>query len=312
MSEEKNKFELSEYLRAKEEEEKAKQEEPRDLLNDAYARLYNVQMDLHMAFAAIIACCALVAFYALFSDYSILFIFAIAIIFFGGYFVISWFGVRNTRRSINALLTDQKDTSLDIAEKRTALQSEENTKFEEGTKSSIVKRINLPKEAKPDKLGLLSSLIFRKPLKETDEDLLRKHHKQALRHADIQFWIGLAAAITGFVFIIYMIYSLKTTANAKWYEYVSGSLPGAIITVVSALFFKQAQATRDRGSEFFERLNYQKQVTNSVAIAESIKGSDLQDQVKAKIALLIIGINPSNTGKDTSPKKEPPAEEEES
>jgi hypothetical protein len=171
--------------------------------------------------------------------------------------------------------------------------------------------VSPPAQEKAEK-AKLSSAKRGSLAEESDETLLKRHHMQALRQASIQFWAGLASAAIGFVFIIYMISSLQAAVNVQWYEYVSGSLPGTVIAVVSGLFFKQAQATRDRGTEFFEKLNYQKQVFNSVAIAESIIGDDLQAQVKAQIALRIIGIEPLQKleGKPSDKPSEKPSEEE--
>ncbi|MCL2163287.1 MAG: hypothetical protein FWH55_02605 [Oscillospiraceae bacterium] len=129
---------------------------------------------------------------------------------------------------------------------------------------------------------------------DSDESLIKRYHEQALFQAHVQFWAGLSSAAIGFTFIIFMISSLKTTTDPKWYEYVVNSLPGAIIALVSALFFNQVQSTRTRATDLFEKLNYQKQILRSVTIAESIKNDNLRDQTMHKISLRIIGLNTNN------------------
>lgn len=122
------------------------------------------------------------------------------------------------------------------------------------------------------------------------EDLIRGHHEQALSQASIQFWCSLAASIIGFIFIILMILYAN---NSQWYEYILNVLPGMIIEVVSYLFFKQSSETRNRASDFLNKLRNDEQISKSIAIADSIKNDELKSFIKAKIALHICGINES-------------------
>lgn len=120
------------------------------------------------------------------------------------------------------------------------------------------------------------------------EELIRGHHEQALSQASIQFWSSLAASIIGFVFIMLMILFAN---NSQWYEYILNVLPGVIIEVVSYLFFKQSSETRNRASDFLNRLRNDEQISKSIAIADSIGNDELKSLIKAKIALHICGIN---------------------
>lgn len=117
--------------------------------------------------------------------------------------------------------------------------------------------------------------------------LLETHHQQALQQSHIQFWFSLLSSIIGFCFIIVMLLIMKST---QWYEYILRTLPGLIIEVVSVLFFNQARETRDRATKFFRELNYEKQISKSVSIADTIDDDNMKSQVKSKIALHIIGI----------------------
>ena len=120
------------------------------------------------------------------------------------------------------------------------------------------------------------------------EDLIRSHHEQALTQATIQFWTSLVASIIGFVFIIVMIF---ISNYSQWYEYILKVLPGIIIEAVSYLFFKQSSETRNRASDFLNRLRNDEQISKSIVIADSIDDSALKSQIKAKIALHICGIS---------------------
>lgn len=91
-----------------------------------------------------------------------------------------------------------------------------------------------------------------------------------------------------FLFIILMIVFAN---NSHWYEYVLKVLPGAIIETVSYLFFKQSSETRNRASDFLNRLRNDEQISKSIVIADSINNEELKSLIKAKIALHICGIN---------------------
>lgn len=120
------------------------------------------------------------------------------------------------------------------------------------------------------------------------EELISSHHEQALSQASTQFWSSLVASIIGFLFIILMIVFAN---NSHWYEYVLKVLPGAIIETVSYLFFKQSSETRNRASDFLNRLRNDEQISKSIVIADSINNEELKSLIKAKIALHICGIN---------------------
>lgn len=114
------------------------------------------------------------------------------------------------------------------------------------------------------------------------------HHNQALKQADIQFWFSIFAAILGFVLIIIII---LFSQSELWYEYIIRTIPSAIIEVISVLFISQARETRNRATDFFMELNYDKKIEKSIKIADSIERDEIKANVKSKIALHIIGIN---------------------
>lgn len=138
----------------------------------------------------------------------------------------------------------------------------------------------------------VSYIQLKEPDKNNENDSLYKflesYHQQALQHSNIQFWFSIVAAVVGFGFIIVMF---CTSLDKAWYECATRILPGAIIDAVSLLFFNQAHEARDRSVKFFKELNYDKQISKSVSIADSIEDIDTKSSLKAEIALHIIGLN---------------------
>ena len=123
------------------------------------------------------------------------------------------------------------------------------------------------------------------------DQLIQNHHSQALSQSKIQFWFSLIAAVVGFIFIIIMVCLASTNV---WYEYIVRILPGAIIEAVSVLFFSQSRETRERASDFLNRLREDKQYEKGIAIAESISDEKLKSILKAEIALRLCGITDIN------------------
>lgn len=123
------------------------------------------------------------------------------------------------------------------------------------------------------------------------EEFIKNHHQQALFQSKIQFWFSLIVSVVGFVFIIIMI---LITKEANWYEYIVRVVPGAVMEAVSVLFFSQSKATRERASDFLNRLRQDRQLEKAIKIAETIEDKTLQSTLKAEIALHLCGINDIN------------------
>lgn len=127
---------------------------------------------------------------------------------------------------------------------------------------------------------------------ETEENhfhrILESYHNQALQQAAVQFWFSIMASALGFALIFMTIFFAE---NETWYEYILKSFPGAIVEVISALFISQAKETRDRATNLFKELNYDDKIEKSVEIADTIEDFDMKADVKAKIALHIIGMD---------------------
>ena len=125
---------------------------------------------------------------------------------------------------------------------------------------------------------------------ETIETLITNHHEQALREARTQFWFSLIAACVGFVFIALTFFSTK---DAEWLSKLVTMIPGVIIEAVSALFFSQSKETRERSSDFLNRLREDRKFEKGVEIANTIQDKDLKAKMLASIALNLCGIGVS-------------------
>lgn len=123
------------------------------------------------------------------------------------------------------------------------------------------------------------------------EELIQSHHEEAINQSKIQFWFSLVASVIGFALIIVIIFVYKDLA---WYEYIIKMLPGAIIEAVSVLFFSQSKQTRERASDFLNRLRQDRQYTKSIALANTIEDNKLRSFLKAEIALNLCEIKDSD------------------
>jgi len=121
--------------------------------------------------------------------------------------------------------------------------------------------------------------------------LLELYYNQALQQANIQFWFSIIAATLGFVFIFAVIFFGK---GETWSESILKTFPGAIIEVISALFISQSRETRERATNLFGELHYDNKIEKSVEIADTIDDTAVKSDIKAKIALHIIGENGSD------------------
>ncbi|MEI2581926.1 TRADD-N-associated membrane domain-containing protein [Scytonema sp. PRP1] len=119
-------------------------------------------------------------------------------------------------------------------------------------------------------------------------ELIESYHTQALTQAAAQFWFSVSAATIGFLFIMYIgfFYSLKRQPQLT----LLNTLPGIAIEAVAALFFKQAEDTRKRATELYDRLRLDDKQTQAITLIESIENQDLRDFVKAQWALQIVGL----------------------
>ncbi|MEC4812059.1 MAG: hypothetical protein SAK29_02075 [Scytonema sp. PMC 1069.18] len=125
-------------------------------------------------------------------------------------------------------------------------------------------------------------------LKSMAAELVENYHTQALSQAATQFWFSLAAASMGFIVILYTAFG--SFRGRQVYITLLNTLPGIAIEAVAALFFKQAEETRKRATELYDRLRMDDRQTQALALIESIQNQELKDLVKAQWALRIVGV----------------------
>ena len=139
---------------------------------------------------------------------------------------------------------------------------------------------------------------------ETIEALITNHHEQALREASTQFWFSLIAACIGFVFIAITFFISK---DAEWVSKLVTAIPGVIIEAVSALFFSQSKETRERSSDFLNRLREDRKFEKGIELANTIQDDTLKSKMLATIALSLCSIS-TNVLQDLAKPAEAPAE----
>jgi len=123
------------------------------------------------------------------------------------------------------------------------------------------------------------------------QKLLESYYNQALQQANIQFWFSIIAATVGFVFIYAVIFLEK---GYTWSESLLKTFPAVAIEVVSSLFFKESKKTRERATNLFSELHFDNKVEKSVEIADTIEDTATKSDIKAKIALHIVGLDDSS------------------
>ena len=123
------------------------------------------------------------------------------------------------------------------------------------------------------------------------EDLVQGYHRQALDQAKVQFWFSVAAATVGFGLIIFMATTATTAQNV---EFVLKVLPGAIISSVAALFFRQAGETRQRATALYDRLRSDSQKRQALELVANIEDQTVRSVVKAQLALHMAGLQVDN------------------
>lgn len=133
-----------------------------------------------------------------------------------------------------------------------------------------------------------SSVDAEENLKPIPADLIESYHTQALAQATAQFWFSVTAASFGFLLILYTGFtSLKSKEPQTT---LMNSIPGMAIEAVAALFFSQAEDTRKRATELYDRLRTDEREIHAIDLIESIENQELRDLVKAKWALVIVGL----------------------
>ncbi len=139
-------------------------------------------------------------------------------------------------------------------------------------------------------------------------DLVESYHTQALAQATSQYWFSVIAASFGFGIIIYALVGQLHSPQPQ--TALLHVIPGLAIEGVAVLFLTQADGTRKRATELYDRLRSDEKQLNVIALIESIEDGKLRDIVKAQLALQLVGIVPQipsfSQSYPISPSKTPP------
>jgi len=169
----------------------------------------------------------------------------------------------------------QEKLSKETLEFFNGLEEETTSNISQKTKVDLENNLNVTSKKFDDRI----------------EGLIQNHHEQAITQSVIQFWFSLIASVVGFVFIIVIV---AVSEELQWYEYIVKTLPGVIIEAVSVLFFSQSKETRERASDFLNRLREDRQYAKSINLVETISDEKLRSLIKAEIALHLCGIKDIN------------------
>ena len=97
------------------------------------------------------------------------------------------------------------------------------------------------------------------------ESLVNSYHQQALFQASVQFWFSVIAATVGFLYILYAAADFQADNWASLLKV----LPGVVIDAVAVLFFRQAEQTRQRATELYDRLR----IDSNTLVAKEVLSS---------------------------------------
>ncbi|AIQ73904.1 hypothetical protein NST28_11805 [Paenibacillus sp. FSL R10-2791] len=122
------------------------------------------------------------------------------------------------------------------------------------------------------------------------ETLVKNYHKQALTQANVQFYFSVAAAVTGLILLSYTLLS-HSPADEK----ALSSIPVVITEGIAALFFKQAEQTRQRATELYDRLREDNVQNLSIELINSIEDENLRSVVKSQLALKMGNVDSTIT-----------------
>lgn len=119
------------------------------------------------------------------------------------------------------------------------------------------------------------------------EGLVHDYHRQALSQAKIQFWFSITAATIGFIWILFAASNINQTNLISYLEIA----PGAVIDIVAYLFFRQAEATRERATALYDRLRKDNLQSKAIKLVDSIENQQIKSVVKAQLSLHMAGFD---------------------
>jgi hypothetical protein len=136
-------------------------------------------------------------------------------------------------------------------------------------------------------LELARHPAFGRSRNEVASDLMRSYHEQALSQSRTQFWFGVVAATIGFLWILLSGLSVSASNLAG----LSRIVPGVIMQATAGLFLKQSSETRQRATDFYDRLQSYEKLRESQMLVTSMRDSRLQSVAQVLLALHMAGAS---------------------
>jgi hypothetical protein len=133
--------------------------------------------------------------------------------------------------------------------------------------------------------------------------LAMKYHEQALFHNEVLFWICLIAGsiILGLA-IGLVLYALLTPGVYFGLAAVDVAA-GLLLKLVSALFYKEMNASRERTMALYDRIQRDERLDRSAALVSDIPDARIKSATIAKLALQIASNNESLPSNSNQPKR---------
>jgi len=115
---------------------------------------------------------------------------------------------------------------------------------------------------------------------------INDYHQQVLMQSRFSFWFSLIIATLGFLIIALSLFKLDNI------EYI-GIVSGSILEAVAGLFFYQSNRVRASMMSFFDKLRSDNKINDALELCNSIEDKEMKNQLKVKLALHFVGMNPS-------------------
>lgn len=127
------------------------------------------------------------------------------------------------------------------------------------------------------------------------DEAKKQYHNQRLGQSKWSFRLSICGNIIGIGILIWSIYQGVKTNNLEWI----GVISGAVIEVVSILFFSMSNKANEKISEFFIELTKDSNVKSALQLSNEITEDYTKDQLKVKLALYLVGIDEEKICKNT-------------
>lgn len=122
------------------------------------------------------------------------------------------------------------------------------------------------------------------------------YHEQRLSQSKWAFRISIWGSIFGFVIFAWAVKKgIDLGGDISWIGIVSG----AIVEIVSALFYVISSKANEKISEFFKELTIDSNVKDAIKLVDRIEDKKIKDELLTKLSLHLSGIDEDKICKNT-------------